>query len=569
AYKGNYIFTRSCFVSEGPLLEDARIMNFATSDLAIPSNDRFRLHVQASSPIGLKELAILDADNPRPWRRFLPGGTNVFEASIDHFHDRQYNLILTATDTNGRKAIGWSAWTAIQENSFPRCSDNLNTMPRGKWWGPPRDMQNVRGIENYLAARNFPYLGVPRIEGLAESVRAAIEYYPVLACRFGTVLDCLIDDHYPVTASANLDHTDQPECAETNVFFGGRVRYTLFTPWQDGSLIMLVEGDFTAKQDFETKRFHVAGFHGRQGADCVCATRVDGTLLAGKLSPRVSNYGGELPVNGFAAAFPQPFRGSVGLIALEEGLQFLAFLGGTDYCNFRGIMGGSRTVKAGERLAYRYLGVISELDAPTDNRFITEIVNTLGLGRAPAYQVQPTVGAVTGTRFVLELKAANYGFAGKITEAKLPLNLPVTIKGLNPRWHAAIWYKGHCRLQVAEWVVNDMNQRWTERRTHTVQDEIQHFPVMEDGQGLLQINTAFGAKDIYIGNLLVSDNTEVCLTLVEWKPSKAAFVVHNPTDQTVTCEVRPGPGFTLLGDFRKSVTVPAGQSVQVNHSKPL
>ena len=563
AYKGTYIFTRSCFISEGPILEDNRIRNFATSDLVLPANDRIRIHIRASAPGGLREVAILDADAPRPWRRFLPGGKDVFDATIDHFHDRQYNLILTATDTEGRKALGWNAWTAVQENNYPRCSDNLNTMPRGKWWGAPKHMQNVRGIENYQAVRNFRYLGVPLLEGLAESVRAAIEYYPVLVCRFGTILDCLIDDHHPVSASANLDHTDLPELAEPNVFFGGKVRHTLFTPWQDGALITLVEGDFTAKQDIESKRAQILSFNGRQGADCVSATRPDGRLYCAKLNTRMPHCGGELPLNGFAAILPQPFRGSVGMIALQEGLRYLAFTGGSDMCNFRGLLwDGKRTVKAGEKLTYRYLGVNSALDAPPDTRFVAEIVDTLGLGREPAYQVRPTTGSVTGTRFILNLQADGYAFTGTLTEAKLPLNLPVMIAGLNPRWHAGVWYKGSCRLHTAEWVVNDMNQRWTERRVRTVKDEIQHFPVMEDGVGFLQLNTTFGAKNVTIGNLLVSDNPNVCLTLVDRRPGREAFVIHNPTDAAIACEVRPGPGFTLLGDFRSSMTVPPGSSVR-------
>ena len=51
--------------------------------------------------------------------------------------------------------------------------------------------------------------------------------------------------------------------------------------------------------------------------------------------------------------------------------------------------------------------------------------------------------------------------------------------------------------------------------------------------------------------------------LVDTRPGKAAFVVHNPTDDDVTCRVIPAPGFTLLGRFSKEVSVPAGSSVSV------
>ncbi len=561
-YKGNYVHCRSSFVSNGPIIEDTRILNFATSDLAFATQDRIRVHVKASSTAGLREVKILNSDSPRPWRRFLPGGEPEFESSIDHFHDKQYELIVHATDNDGKQAIGWGAWTAIQENSFPRCSDNINTMPRGKWWGPPEHLQNVRGIENYLAARDFRYIGLPTWGGLQEGIRPAVEFYPQLACRFGTIVDCFIDDHYPLTASGNPDRTDIPERAVPNESISGKVRHTLFTPWQDGPLVALVEGEFTAKEDFSLERPEVMRFNGRQGCDRLTATVKDGTLISGTLSETHRSFSGQLPVGGYAAMFPQAYRGSVGMIALEEGLKYHAFYGGSGWHNFRGVLAdGNRSVKAGERLTYRYLGVVSRLDPPPDDRFVIHVRDSLGLCGKTAYRIDPRIGSVTGNAFILKLKAQGHGFAGTVTEANLPLNLPARIEGLNPRWHAGIWYPGRNTFEIAEWVVNDMNQRYTVRKTKTLDNEIRHFPVLEDGTGFLQIDTVMGDKDIFIGNLLTSDHADVCLTLVDTRADRAAFVVHNPTDNAITCEVRPGPGFTLLGEFRESVDVPPGTSV--------
>ena len=563
-YQGNYVFFRSSFVSNGPIIEDNRILNFATSDLAIPTNDRFRLHIRASSQDGLDEVEVLNSDSGRPWRRFLPDGAKEFEISLDHFHDRQYVLIVRAKDKNGKTAIGWGAWTGVQENSFPRCSDNINTMPRGKWWGQPKHLQNVRGIENYLVVRNFRYCGLPTFSPLKEFSRPAVEYYPYLASRFGTILDCIIQDHYPSTASGNPDRNDIAELAVPNEFVTGRARHTLFTPWQDGPLITLVEGDFVAKKDFELKRAEVMHFNGRQRADSFCATRADGTIVAGKITMAQRSYIGELPANGFAALFHQPFRGSVGLIALQEGLKYFAFTGGKEWYHLRGqLQDDDRTVKAGEKLTYRYLGVMSKLDPPPDIRFITNILDTLGLRGKTAYRIDPSIGFVSDDRFVLKLQAQDFGFAGKITQAKLPLNLPVEIEGLNPRWHAAIWYKGRNTFVLPEWVVNDMNQRYTVRRNRAIVNELRAFPVLEEGNGIVQIDTEIGDKEIFIGNLLTSDNPNVYLTLVDTRPQKAAFVIHNPTDETVECEVRNASGFTLMGNFATKTKVNPGSSLKV------
>lgn len=564
-YKGKYVYYRSSFVSNGPIIEDTRILNFATSDLAFATQDRFRVHVKASSAAGLREVKILNSDTPRPWRRFLPGGAPEFETSIDHFHDKQYELIVHATDNDGKQAIGWGAWTAIQENSFPRCSDNINTMPRGKWWGPPEHLQNVRGIENYLAARDFRYIGLPTWGGLQEGIRPAVQFYPQLACRFGTIVDCFIDDHYPLTASGNPDRTDIPERAVPNETISGRVRHTLFTPWQDGPLVTLVEGEFSTKRDFTLERPEVMSFNGRQGCNRLTATAKDDKSVSGTLTETRRSFSGELPVGGYAAMFPQAYRGSVGMIALEEGLKYHAFYGGRGWHNFRGVLAdGNRSVKAGERLTYRYLGVVSKLDPSPEDRFVTDIRDSLGLCGKTPYRIEPRIGSVISSTFVLRLKAKDHGFAGTVTEARLPLNLPVKIEGLNPRWHAGIWYQGRNTFEIAEWVVNDMNQRYTVRKSKTLYDELRHFPVLEDGTGFLQIDTAAGDKDIFIGNLLTSDHPDVCLTLVDTRADKAAFVVHNPTDDAITCEVRPGPGFTLLGEFNESVEVPPGTSIRVN-----
>jgi hypothetical protein len=292
-------------------------------------------------------------------------------------------------------------------------------------------------------------------------------------------------------------------------------------------------------------------------------------LFSGTLTETRRSFSDELPAGGYAAMFPNAYRGSVGMITLEEGLKYHAFYGDRGWHNFRGVLAnGNRSVKAGERLTYRYLGVVSKLDPPPDDSFVNDIRDSLGVCGETAYRMEPRIGSVTRSAFVLRLKAEGHGFAGTVIEAKLPLNLPVKVEGLNPRWHAGIWYQGRNPFEIAEWVVNDMNQRYTVRKNKTLGDEIRHFPVLEDGTGFLQIDTAVGDKDVFIGNLLTSDHPDVCLTLVDTRANKAAFVVHNPTDNTITCEVRPGPGFTLLGEFRENVEVAPGTSIRVNMPVP-
>ncbi len=560
-YQGHYIWYRSTYVSEGPVLEDTRVLNFGTTDLALPGLERFRVHLRASSPAGLREVALRDGDAPEPWRRFLPGGAKEYEQTLDAFHDREYNLVLTATDQAGKRAVGWVNWTQVQENSYPRCSDNFNTMPRGKWFGPSADLQNCRGIEDYLVGRDFMYCGLPRWEGIDDFTRPAIGYYPVLVSRFGTIVDTLLEEHYPPDPGGfNPDRTDYAERAVPNEVLAGKVRYTWFTPWQNSTFVQWVQGDLTAKREAELGRNSLFLTNGLAGARQTVISRPEG-LLRATFDDKNKSFTAPLPLYGYAAVFPQPFNGSLGVIALQEGLTALT-MAPERYSMVRLFREGQK-VKAGERLTYEYLGLISKFNPPADDSFVTEVIDTLGLGRPPAYGFTPQRGEILGTRYVLRLRAEGYGVAGKITQVKLPLQLPVFVEGLQPNWDAAVWYQGENTLDVPEWQVDEVGQRYVERKLRPGRDQLLRFPVMADGTGMLQLDTEVGAKQLFIGNLLVSDNTRVRLTLVDTRPGQAAFVVHNPTDGEIRCRVRPGPGFSLLGEFEKAVTVPAGSSVEV------
>ena len=68
---------------------------------------------------------------------------------------------------------------------------------------------------------------------------------------------------------------------------------------------------------------------------------------------------------------------------------------------------------------------------------------------------------------------------------------------------------------------------------------------------------------MYIGNLLVCERPEVFLQLDDARPGKAVLSANNPLAEPVTVTIRPGPGFTLLGDFAKTVSLPPGGLVRV------
>ncbi len=568
-FRGKPYYFRSAFVSEGPIIEDFRILNFGITDLAVKNNDRWRMHLTVSSDAGLKEVEIMDGNRKGDWKRFLTGGVKFFESEIDGWHDHRFSPIPIVTDIHGKKAVGMRGTTMTQENCFLRCADNYNTMPRGKWWLIPSDMLNIRGFENYLTQRNFDYCGTPRFTTpWNENRYPAIHFRHELSSRFGTILTTRIAMHYPSNQDYFFDRTDNAEKAVPNEYYTSEVKYTLFAGRPDNTRLVLVETQIRILKDFEAKAPLIYS-GGRQNCRYIAFTETNGKEELRKIE-QGAFQGNVLPAGGYAVIGPHIFQGATGLIAASTGLSFRvdtilykdrrlsylnAFLGS-----------GDRSFKKGEILHYKYISVLGKLNDPSENTdFVRHAIDSLGIGgKTPAYRVAPVSGSVLNTDFILRLKAADYAFNGTITKAELPMNLPVFIEGLNPNWDAGILYRGRNALLVPIMENDEFNRYYgkTEKREFT--DELQHFPVMENGVGMLQIDTEFGDRNVFIGNVLTADNPDVRLTLLDRRPGKGAFEVHNPTDKPITCTVKPGEGFGLLGNFSKKITVPPGTSLRVN-----
>ncbi|MCD6360642.1 MAG: hypothetical protein J7M38_07200 [Armatimonadetes bacterium] len=135
--------------------------------------------------------------------------------------------------------------------------------------------------------------------------------------------------------------------------------------------------------------------------------------------------------------------------------------------------------------------------------------------------------------------------------------VPVFVEGLNERWAAGILYKGDNELLVPVWRFNRVGDRYCERRKVTGSNQLRRFAV-QDGVGMLQVDTELGDRDVYLGNLLVCERPEVFLSLDDAREGKQVISADNPLDEAVTITIRPGPGFDLLGDFARTVTLPPG-----------
>ena len=562
-YQGKHVWQWPSFASSGPLIEDFTVYNFGTADLALGGRERLRVHVRVTSAKGLKEVSIFDGE--RLWRRIKLSGEKEWSVVLDGFHDRQHHFSVEATDMDGRKAVSSDRRTNVQEVLLIRCTDNINTYTSGKYEAAP--FFPIRGLESYVErlAGNFTHF--PKTRGVKEMERYAVDQRLRLVSRFGYVFDHILHHYYAPTASTNWNRNDIPEVAVPQTALKGRVTLTMFTPWADATSAYLVDGEFHVLRDVSVPQSKILVFHGpwAEDADVFYASRTDGkghVACGGR--HRRHRFHGSLDDVEYVANLP-PHGGSRAVYPLSPNLTYRGLTQrkwGTSTLLIE-LDTGRPTLAKGDTIAYRYLAVFSQMNAIPDNSFIEEVCDKLGLRGKTAYTVKPTHGRVIDKKFVLRLQAEGCGFAGTITQAKLPLRLPVFVQGLNNRWPAGIWYKGQNRLVIPQWTMDRMHQRYARRRPVRKRDPIFRFGVQEDGVGMLQIDTEVGDKRIFIGNLLVCDNPDVFLELDDARKGKEKITAHNPTDAAITITVKPGPGFDLVGRFAKELTIPAGGLVTV------
>ncbi len=555
---GKRIDNYPSFVSEGPEIKDFRIFN-PFPDLASGS-DRCRLHLKVSSDAGITKAVVTDGDDIPPWRCFSAGNRPVFEKEIDFFHDRGRTLMLSVTDAKGRRAISWDTFTGVYENWFPRCTDNFNTMPRGKWYFVPEASLNTRGIENYQSERRFSYIGGPIFQNIGkEGTFPCGVFRPALETRFGYIIDQTVNEHF--SAPNSIQYTDSPHDVLPNEFQKHSVRYTYFTGRNTSSLAVLVEGRIEI-----LKAFNAAGpsvFSGTRKSTYYSISETSQNRKTVKIVPG-NKITGLLKRNESVAIFPDMNRGALGIIGLSDNLHYEISADKSGNATLALTLDpGKKTFTAGDLYTYRYLWIMGGFSSDPNDRFIQDITEKLGLCGKTAYSVVPEKGEVVDKTFTLKLHSAQKSFSGKVRAAKLPFNLPVLISGLNPNWDAGILYKGENTLLIPEWSVTRYNQLLVNQNAKKFIDELQRIPVLPDGTGFLQVDTEFGDRNVFIGNLLTADNPDIRLTLLDSRPGKQAFEAHNPTDKPITCTVKPGKGFGLLGEFTRKITVPAGSSLRV------
>ena len=561
------------FISEGPVIEDLRSHNAGTADLAIAGHDRFRTHLLVS---GDRPLARVDLyDGVRPRYSFRPRRKR-FGVSVDGYHDRQHQPLLVATDSAGRRAISWSRQTTVHEYHFVRGADNFNTFSGGKWSSSQR--APLRGVEDRLRHTTLHLL--PRVmvfQGtstpLLDTWSPAVRQQVVLAGRFGSVVQYSADAHYPLTTHTNWNAAKvQPVAPNKQLRF--TVRVTRYRPRPDGALVDLVQTRVRALRDVRLSS-HARGAltlglaHGRQGLRLLQARpSAQGTIR----QQTVAAAGGALASGGWAALSPAP-GGSVAFVALSSGLSYRATRrGDQSFLELIGARPGAR-LRRGQTLSYRFLAINSGFaaGATRGSGFVQRLVRDLGLGvrQATAYRVMPRRGAVLGRRFVLRLAAARGAFCGSVSRAILPLDLPLSVRGLNPRWDALLWYRGKGRFVVPRWTTDQAYNALVTQQQRSATDVLRRFPVLQDGQGMAQLDLNLDPRELFIGHPVQAADRRLHIVLQDTRAGHEAIWLHNSEDVAISTTIWRDADFKLIPPLRRRVTVPAGGSLCVRPGKRL
>jgi hypothetical protein len=532
----------------------------------VPGTERWRANLRVTSEKPLKSVTIYDSTGV--FRRFVVNGTSC-NLNFDGLHDTRHVLTAVIEDESGGRAVTGSI--EIQDSLFMQtfCSDRCNIM------GGMSTIRSDDGKDEIVQATSMLYKagrltigtvskgeGLPGIDGSGGST--AFFWAPNF---FMTATDAEKSEERAILHKINRPY-ESAECivfdtpilkrspAPDSQIFGHNPYVDLVEPKVDARLVQYhfyrkplypspVMGEFSMtvtdpdgvqlKQGWNGFSQRYAGMWGNIKRYAII--RADGKREEGPSADekKGTNWRGVLKP-GDSVYFPDLGEG----MYLLEGDLSLVLECVPSKKWFRMYCGRFDTpqLPQGSRSFVRFVNFM--LENKGENTFAEweRLKDIYGIaGGKPAYAVTATQGSVTSTRYLLELAADKYGFAGTIGKSELPQSLPVKVTGLNSKWTAA-------RVDLTR-------KQW--------------FPIgVWDGAAYIALDPALGEQNLFIGNLLTADNPDVFLTLLPANADGKTYVeVHNPTEKEVTTKVNVQVATFLADKQEQTVTVAGGASVNV------
>ena len=535
-YKSGY----SVYISNGPKITGWGMIN-QTSNQKLKGADRWRLCLSVSSDVELKEVKIMDGVNI--FRRFLPDD-KVFTAEIDGYHDKQYEFMLVATDKSGNSAVSSVIQTTGTARWLQNCSDNQNIMTGGQ--GKPKKQKieekkkgytswQPQGIEVYSVSdkniNNDSRISV--FEKEKGEIQVNYPHHEVLSMCSQDIL--IYDSYNQYTYPKWAEVGGGRPCAPLTPIEAYETQTRSYNYTGDGGyseITVKFKKDLTlSSHSPNIQIYRIAGGPGGKFLyDHIVYVSNNGSVIDKEFIPGSGvTFSGKLSMGGYVCFYNSGAKSGHGIISLQDNLDF--WIGAVE--GWINICVGSfvSEVKNGTKLEFK----IRSFNGLYPDDF-EKFLNRIGFRGETLYKVKPEQGKIDNTQNVLALSAKDYGFSGKFNKGNYEGYLPMIINGLNENWDAGIWKEGG----------NEIFQRFG----------------IKEGKGYAELELDDSEKNIFLGNYLISDKLEVCLTLIKIAEKNCEFVIHNPTDKDLVCTVKPNPGFKLIPSFSKKQEVKAGSSIK-------
>ncbi|HEY7153393.1 MAG TPA: hypothetical protein VH575_05490 [Gemmataceae bacterium] len=564
---------------------------------------RVRGSFRASADAGLKEVRLHDGARGIV-RRYLCGGAEEFCRTFELTQDRQHELVLEAVDRQGRRTICTAQRLYSYQQGFYRCGDNLNLLGSTPTVAHP-DRQEFPRFPIFEDMDLSTLNGFDTGVGLLNQPQAIPTAFTVRTTA-GNQRETLSLQSAPDDSGRRLNQTPlrfpfaSYEISVVEASSVKRVKNLLGNPAQGPFMpefhdlpnatvdrrVYLLRSRMNYPLKWAERRPHegAANYQGNVFVhEGVVRFRRDGTLRGALpiVLERVMHKGGSEYGQADRVRIADADRGDVtlrygaydkyrqagalrkggwiagqftdaGTLAAVPAVKGMRYEVDTrtaepknlqwDY--YLGLGHDGQVVKKGEKLSYRYLAATISGRTPKDAKLLQSIGRSFGLddkGTSPVEEVK--AGQLLSTEVFVTGRATNHEFVAKFRAAPLMIDRPLRIEGIDDNGCVAVYA-----------VKGDV---WAKRF---------RFVGVFEHAALFQYNTEDGPT-LWVGNPFYAEDAKLRLTLVVdgLRSGERPFLeVHNPTNSAVKTVLRSPEHTPYYGGFSKQLTVPAGDSIQVD-----
>jgi hypothetical protein len=533
-------------------------------------NLRWNIYGKVSSDVGLKEVTVMDGEELL--RKFRPDGKKEFSFTIELNHDKQHNLVLIATDINGKQAVSAEQLDRNHRYQEVNCTDRNNQLVGAKvinssdipidfaysdtatynkrtaktWISPAKVLSDGHKAFDGGAASDSPsfydtiYL---RTDGGKIKAPDAVESERLVASG-----DLLMGqathrwsfaDNIPVATVWETLWKTEP--AETFII---RRRRTAFQIDPDRPLtVSQWELEIELLKDMPHHTGFKIGYMAPNGATGWCAQTSDGKRQGGSWSEKSASQKSVLNFDGSGyLALTGAHSGAAALISQADGL-----CADMDPRN-KGAIALSITPESsphrkGEkrRVTLLFLGVSKKWSPElNEGEAVDRFYKTFALapGSKPGYSLQLQEGSVGEYGYPLKLELSREGGVVAEFRGEFSSSLALSVAGANSNWSAFLYDYELCKSR----------------------------PVALFESAIWATIASHGERKIFIGHPIVCDNPEMIIQVAQKSYDIWGVEVHNPTASEVKIALKTAKNFEPFEGLslpQESVVLKAGQSISL------